>query len=300
MKKFFGFKKSNSEIINSAYKKILKREPDKVGLKHYLPLLEKNEIDEKKLIEILKNSNEYKDNSRIEEYEQQLYELGSGLLSEKESQRIVNEFHKLYFYNYRTTVRNTFWMGVQVYKCPLDLWIYQEILFDTKPDLIIETGTFEGGSALFLASLCDWLGRGEIITIDIDPKKELPYHNRIHYIKENSISTAAIDEVNEQIKQYSERTGNNNPTVMCILDSNHNKEHVLQEMKLYNEFVTVGNYLIVEDTDLNGNPLYPNWGPGPMEAVNEFLKTHDNFRIDIKKEKFFITLNPNGYLQKYK
>ena len=85
---------------------------------------------------------------------------------------------------------------------------------------------------------------------------------------------------------------------MVDLDSDHKKDHVLQELKIWSPFVTTGNYLIVEDTDLNGHPVRPDYGPGPMEALEEFLKENKDFAVDQTREKFLLTFNPRGYLRK--
>ena len=87
---------------------------------------------------------------------------------------------------------------------------------------------------------------------------------------------------------------------MVVLDSDHDKKHVLKELNLYNEMVSEGCYLIVEDTNLNGHPVYKNFGPGPMESIFEFMKDNKDFEIDKKREKFLITTNPNGYLRRRK
>ena len=86
--------------------------------------------------------------------------------------------------------------------------------------------------------------------------------------------------------------------VMVILDSDHHKEHVLNELRIYGKFVTKESYIIVEDTNINGHPVYPDFGPGPMEAVEEFLRENKNFVIDKTREKFYLTFNPRGYLKK--
>jgi len=227
--------------------------------------------------------------------ESKSYCLTNNFLKIDKFRKIVNQFHKLYCYNYPTTTENTFWMGIQALKCPLDLWIYQEILSETKPDLIIETGTHKGGSSLFLASICDILDKGKVISIDISSNEKLPIHKRIRYVTGNSVSMDIFDQVNNLISEYS---ASSNPSIMCILDSDHTKTHVLNEMKLYGELVSMNNYLIVEDTNINGNPIHPKWGSGPMEAVDEFLTSNKNFVIDKKREKYFMTFNPNGYLKK--
>ena len=86
---------------------------------------------------------------------------------------------------------------------------------------------------------------------------------------------------------------------MIILESNHKKNHVLKELKIYSKFVTLESYLIVEDSNLNGHPIYTNTGPGPIEAIKEFLKDNKDFIRDKTKEKFLMTFNPYGYLKKY-
>jgi len=206
-----------------------------------------------------------------------------------ERQRIVDEFHKLYYYAYQSggTWRDTYWMGVPAMKCPLDLWVYQEIISKERPDLIIESGTFNGGSALFLASVCDLVGNGEVLTIDI-LRRERPKHKRVTYLLGSSTS--------EEIVRKVEKAAKGKKSVLVILDSDHSKGHVLSELRIYSRFVTKGSYLIVEDTSVNGNPVLPEHGPGPNEAVKEFLAESDAFEVDKGKEKFFLTFNPDGYL----
>jgi cephalosporin hydroxylase len=88
--------------------------------------------------------------------------------------------------------------------------------------------------------------------------------------------------------------------IMTILDSDHHKEHVLRELEIYSKFVTKESYIIVEDTNINGHPVRSTFGPGPMEAIKEFLKMNEDFMIDRSREKFYLTFNPDGYLKKMK
>jgi len=203
---------------------------------------------------------------------------------------IVDHFHKLYYESEKETWKNTFWLGTPTQKCPLDLWIYQEIIFEIKPDVIIECGTYGGGSALFLASICDLSNQGEIITIDIKSMEGRPEHKRITYLLGSTTSQEIVEKVRDLIK--------NKNRVMAILDSDHNKEHVLRELEIYSPFVTKGSYLIVEDTNINGHPVEPDFGPGPMEAVKEFLERNKNFVTDKSKEKFYMTFSPDGFLKR--
>lgn len=202
---------------------------------------------------------------------------------------IVDAFHQLYYGNCSTTLGNAF-LGVGLTKCPLDLWVYQEIIHEIQPDVIVECGTQRGGTALFLASICGLIQRGRLITIDIEPIPNRPTHPRVRYLTGSSTAPEVVEVVKRSIAPHE--------TVMVILDSDHHQAHVLQELRIYSDVVTPGSYLIVEDTDLNGHPVRPEFGPGPWEAVREFLEERDDFVIDRRREKFYLTLNPNGYLQK--
>ena len=204
---------------------------------------------------------------------------------------LVDQFHRLYYDRREQTWGNTFWLGHRVLKCPLDLWTYQEILYEVRPELIIETGTYQGGSALFLASICDLLGQGTVLTIDVDRRDDRPQHQRITYLTGSSTSNKILRQVRRQAKGTSR--------VLVILDSGHAKEHVLAEMYAYAPLVTPGSYLVVEDTNLNGHPVDSNHGPGPAEAVAEFLERNDAFVRDERREKFLLTFNPGGYLEKW-
>jgi cephalosporin hydroxylase len=211
--------------------------------------------------------------------------------SPRAEERIVREFHRLYYYSReRTWKDNTFWLNVPVAKCPLDLWVYQEIICEIKPDLIIETGTAYGGSALFLSSICDLINCGRIITIDVRETPDRPQNARIEYLIGSSISDEVVEKVSGSIKS--------GDRVMVILDSDHTAAHVLRELNIYSKLVTTGSYLIVEDTNANGHPVLPLYGAGPMEAVEEFLRRRTDFIVDRQKEKFFMTFNPKGYLRR--
>jgi cephalosporin hydroxylase len=193
-----------------------------------------------------------------------------------------------YYENAPQTWEETTWLGVQLQKYPTDLFIYQEIIFKTKPDVLIEAGTLKGGSAYYFASLFDLLGNGRVITMDIVDRPEKPKHPRIEYLLISSISDEAIRRIKSEIKS--------GDRVMVSLDSNHAADHVFKELQLYSPMVTKGCYLVVEDTDINGHPVYPSYGPGPMEAVKRFLANNGDFVADRSKEKFMLTVSPGGYL----
>ena len=209
-------------------------------------------------------------------------------------EHVIAEFHKLFFgrhfvYNKPMEI---FWQGVPVQKNPLDLWIYQEIIAESKPDIIIECGSGEGGTSLFLAHMCEIINNGMIITIDIENKHGQLHHNRIKFLLGSSTADQTVKQVKELIRK--------DDKVLVILDSEHNKDHVLKEMNIYSKLVTSESYLIVEDTNINGHPVYSFHGPGPMEAVKKFLKNNQDFIVDYRKEKFLFTFNPRGYLKKIK
>ncbi|MCC7338681.1 MAG: class I SAM-dependent methyltransferase [Pirellulaceae bacterium] len=210
---------------------------------------------------------------------------------------ITRAFTKLYYDCWRKghktgtspATLSLHWFGHEMLKCPMDLWVYQEIISERRPDWIVECGTYRGGSALYMASLLDLLGHGRIATIDPNDYERRPEHPRIHYVKGSSTDTAIVDQI---------RTMVDGQRCLVILDSDHARDHVRQELDLYCEMVHVGDYLIVEDSCVNSHPVYRRHGPGPMEALRDFL-THDSrFIVDRERERFLLTMNPSGYLKR--
>jgi len=218
-------------------------------------------------------------------------DLADPLLYDSEIRRTTLErFHALYYHLGERTWLNTYWLGVAASKCPLDLWIYQEILFEQRPDAIIECGTYQGGSGYFLASICELLGHGRVYSVDIEERPNRPRHARLEYLLGSSTSEDVVSRLRDRVGA--------NDKVMVILDSDHTRDHVLTEMELYQAFVPLAGYLIVEDTNINGHPAFPDFGPGPMEAVAEFLQRHPEFEVDGEREKLLLTFNPRGYLRR--
>jgi len=206
-------------------------------------------------------------------------------------QTVVDAFHELYYTRAaENTWQNTRWLGITAFKCPLDLWIYQEIICEQSPDVIVECGTCLGGSALFLASLCDLLGRGRVLTIDLDAPEGKPQHPRITYLQGSSTAPETIARLRGLIGEHEK--------VLVILDSDHHRDHVLSELRLYAPLIRPGGYMIVEDTNINGHPVAPDFGPGPMEAVEAFLRENRDFAVDETREKFLMTFNPRGHLKR--
>jgi cephalosporin hydroxylase len=210
---------------------------------------------------------------------------------------VANTFQVMYFNSNVWNFGNTKWLGVGVYNNPFDMWVKQEIIFETKPTIIIETGSAMGGSAIFFATILDQMGMGKIISVDIHDKNSgmgLPdfKHKRISFMKASSVDPVTIKKIKSMIKPKDR--------VMVFLDSDHSAAHVLKELKLYGPIVTPGCYMIVDDTNLNGHPIMnmavP--GPGAWDAVAEFMKSADTFETDKSRHKFYMTWSVNGFLRK--
>ncbi len=187
-------------------------------------------------------------------------------------------------------VTDSKYFGIPCQRSPLDFWIYQEILFDLKPDLIVEIGNFCGGSALALAHLCDQLGKGRIIAVDIDHSRinsMAKQHHRISFITGDACNV--FDGVAAECADAK--------TVLVIEDSSHEYENTINILNIYSKLVSIGSYLIVEDSICHhGLNVGPN--PGPYEAISKFIESNQKFQIDRSKEAFLITWNPKGYLRR--
>lgn len=203
---------------------------------------------------------------------------------------VQDQFHRWYYGAERQTWRNTYWRGVPVAKCPTDLWVYQELLVRLRPDLIVETGTFSGGSALFFGDVLDLVDGGEVVSIDLDDRTTYPSHPRVSYLTGSSTAPDVVERVRALAAGRS--------TVLVVLDSDHRAAHVAAELDAYADLVTVGSYLVVEDTNVNGNPVVPSFGPGPAEAVADFLRRRSDFEVDADCERFGLTFNPGGWLRR--
>lgn len=213
----------------------------------------------------------------------------------KSQKKLNKEFLRSYFESnvwYETT-----FLGVRCLKSVADLWNYQEIIFELKPSLIIEFGTYYGGSTLFFASLLDLVNHeSKIISVDLDHSNTDPKvknHPKIELLTSSSVDSSLVDYFTELRKK-------NTGKAFVIIDSDHHKEHVLAEMNLLRNVLIKGDYLVVEDGIVNGNPIMPEFGEGPLEAINEYiLKYPEDFVIDYEREKKFgFTFAPSGYLIK--
>jgi cephalosporin hydroxylase len=206
-----------------------------------------------------------------------------------------DEYHKKFYDQHLWRLK---FLGYELFKCPLDLWIYQELIFETKPKAIIETGTHAGGSALFFAALFDAMGADSSVlihTIDVLDGTTRPVHPRIRYHLGSSIDPKMVDKVR------SEAHDSAGGAVMVVLDSDHTRDHVFAEMTAYGPTVGPGHYMIVEDSNINGHPVLPGiYGhlQGPYEAIEKYLPLHPEFEVDRTCERFGVTQNPMGYLKR--
>ena len=185
------------------------------------------------------------------------------------------------------------WLGHDIIKTPWDCWVYQEIIWETRPDYVIELGVMFGGATHFYASILDLVGHGEVLGIDITLAKAKPSENkRIHYLEGSSTSPEMLAQVRSMVE---------GKRVLVIADSDHEKNHVLAEIRAYAPFVHVGGYFIVEDSlnDVMGYHPVPN--EGPKAAADQFLTESDDFVRDRRwGERYIMSLNPNGFLLRVK
>lgn len=182
------------------------------------------------------------------------------------------------------------YFGVTTWKSPLDFWIYQELIFELKPDVIVEIGNHSGGSTLALAHICDLMEKGHVIGLDISHDAVAPTvkaHPRIKLIEGDAC--ANVERVTQLISPQEQ--------VLVIEDSSHTFENTLAVLESYSPLIRPGGYFIVEDGichhGLNGGP-----SPGPYEAVEVFVSRNNSFEIDRTRESFLITWNPKGYLRR--
>lgn len=212
------------------------------------------------------------------------------------------------------------WQGRPIIQYPQDMIAMQELIWEVKPDLIIETGIAHGGSLIFSASMlalldmCDSIESGttlkpkeskrKVVGIDIDIREHNreaieahPMASRIQMIQGSSVAPEIVDQVKEIARGYQR--------ILVCLDSNHTHEHVLAELEAYAPLTSIGSYCVVFDTIIEDMPkeMFPDrpWGPGnnPKTAVWEYLKSHPEFEIDKAiQHKLVITVAPDGYLKR--
>jgi len=241
---------------------------------------------------------------------------------EKRVQELAADFTSAYIDH--DLVFNNHFLGVEIWQNPFDMWVFQQMITELKPDVIIETGTAHGGSALFFAMMLEKLNPvGRVISVEIDPDvnnniseaRSFPvFRNRVSIIKGDSVSSQTLDRIQQAIDdiQRDKNAGRDSSdqqdlVVLVTLDSLHSAEHVLEELRVYSRFVSKGSYIVVQDTVIDSNPKFVDWfvlpwaigaTAGPSLAVQEFLDKNTNFRRDKRWEKFYFTFYPGGFLKK--
>ena len=187
-------------------------------------------------------------------------------------------------------MNQTTYFGVKAMKSPIDYWVYQEIIFETKPDVIVEIGNANGGTTLSLAHICDLIDKGRVIGIDLSHKavpEHVKKHPRITLIEGDAC----------QCFEYVENLISKEETVLVIEDSSHTYENTLNILRIYSAPTKPGDYFIVEDSICHhGLSVGPK--PGPYEAIETFINENTDFVPDRRRESFLITWNPKGYLRR--
>jgi cephalosporin hydroxylase len=222
--------------------------------------------------------------------------LASGVLAQYFYQPTgseCEEYHKWYFNSF--VWKKTTWLGVDCFKSVADMWNYQEILFELKPSLVIEFGSARGGSALFFANIMRQIGEPfKVLSVDVHHGPLDPAARRdsdILFVESRSTIPAIAEHIQRLKSEFPGK-------IFAILDSAHSMDHVLAELKLLRPLLSAGDYLIVEDSTLNGHPVLPGWGPGPYEAIEAYEHEFpDDYTHDVAREnKFGWTFAPYGYL----
>jgi cephalosporin hydroxylase len=183
------------------------------------------------------------------------------------------------------------WLGQPIWQNIFDLWTIQETLCELRPALLIECGTNRGGSSYFFANLFDLVGHGRVITIDIARMHELS-HPRVTYLVGSSVEPEILDQVASAVAQAS-------GPIMVLLDSDHNEAHVRRELDAYQHFVTPGSFILVQDGIIDTLDIFAAFRPGPLPAIEAFLRVHPEFEVDTERcMRFLITHSPKGWLRR--
>jgi cephalosporin hydroxylase len=184
---------------------------------------------------------------------------------------------------------STSWLGRAIATAPTDLLAYQEIISVVRPDFVIETGTGDGARALFLASMCELVGHGQVVAVGESLAADRPRHDRLQYLEGVAHDAETASAVGGIVGDGG---------ALVVLGSCADRATTVREFQAYAPFVPVGSYVIVTDTIVNGHPVWPAFGPGPLEGVKQILTSHGEFVSDSRMEKYSLTFNPGGFLHR--
>jgi cephalosporin hydroxylase len=203
---------------------------------------------------------------------------------------------RYHLWYYRNSIWDTTtWVGVKTLKSPSDMWNYQEILSGLNPSLVIEFGTRYGGSALFFAAVMRQIGnRFKVFSVDIDQSNISEQTRRdpdVELLGLSSVDSRVAERIASLRREYP-------GPAFVILDSDHAEAHVLAEMTSLRPLLVPGDYMIVEDSNTNGHPVYPGHGPGPFEAMERYFRQYpkDYERDSVRESKFGFSFATNGFL----
>lgn len=208
----------------------------------------------------------------------------------------ARHYYHLWFYRSHLWTE-TLWMGLQTLKSPMDMWNYQEILVSLQPSLIIEFGTWQGGSTLFFAAVMRQI-REDFLVVSVDITDE---RISARAKSDPNIRFLTMSSSSDEARLAIERFRKDYPgPIFAILDSDHTKDHVLAEMISLRKVLVRGDYMIVEDSNINGHPVRKFFGPGPYEAIEEYFQMFpEDYEHDLERErKFGFTAAPKGFLRR--
>jgi len=221
------------------------------------------------------------------------------VLKQRDLQIPIEKQHEIMKLFHDLPIWDSLWFhNVRIIKNPLDLWMLQQIAWEVRPDFVVETGTFYGGSALYWAHTLNGMGleNARVLTVDIqDLTKTASTHplwkKYVEFFLGSSTDPKIVSRIAQRVR---------NSRVIVNLDSDHSMPHVLRELRMYGPMVSPGSYMAVEDTHLDGVPTHPEQGPGPMSAVRQFLSEEagKDFEQDFTREAMVMTSYPGGWLRR--
>jgi len=194
------------------------------------------------------------------------------------------------------------WLGIPIIQFPADILMMEELIWKVRPDFIIECGLAHGGSAVMFASICELIGKGQVIGVDVEIRQynraaitSHPMSKRIELIEGSSTDDSIVAEIKKRVAGAE--------TVLVVLDSNHSRDHVLKELNSYCEIVTPNSYMVAMDgaqalvwDTPNGKEEWKD--DNPLVAIHEFLNKNPNFQIDPHYTRMHVTSSPDGFLRR--